>query len=700
MQYLDGASARVLYGLFALALMAVGGVWAEQGSIAEARRWGPEDQGYPLLLPYHLNAFKAEPEGLRISKGHGRIEALPLSRPVPIANETRQAIFTATSSVLVFDTKWKPGLCFVGAVALIPAGPPQNIKAGKIQFTARMETLSGTVLSTASTDCLSSDGKVEAAAWIGLKTAGEAKAGPPLEGVRLVLETKSFSASGQPLRATPEQIAPLGVLACWGDPRLVRPVEDDPSPAVFLLTFDTLRADRINDPPRYGAEGKRGMPTFSALARRGYLFEHCYSPTSWTLPAYQALLSGLHPAQLGYGRENTRDSNEENFAKLRYGRAAAIPAFLRKERHFHCVAATGGGMLEPWQNNFLKGFSYYWANPTLKVTLDAEGLARTEAYGNALRFRAQLQVPRSGPVFGFYHTYEPHTPYQDTRFVRGLAAGRIKPPFGEGTYLYGDVRALHADYSADEKAYVEALYDGDVGASDDVLKMLLADIEQAGLLKRSWIIVTSDHGEEFWEHGGMSHGHSLYDELLRVPLLIVPPGGLKQGVRVKQRVSLLDLFPTLCALVEAQAPPDLLGRSLKPLLDADPVGRENLTLPEEPGLFVACGVYHGPSRWALRRGPWKYIRSTDVGRWAQDEKNRAMFRLEPEELYDLSSDPGEQRNLAKAEAHRGTLEKLSKALDVIVESALTPLPLSMTDKDVRPAPADPAVLEKLKKLGY
>ncbi|MCZ7643717.1 MAG: sulfatase-like hydrolase/transferase [Planctomycetota bacterium] len=384
---------------------------------------------------------------------------------------------------------------------------------------------------------------------------------------------------------------------------------------------------------------------------------------------------------------------------LRYGRAENLPHLLHKERRWLALAATGGGMLEPWQHNFLKGFARILSNKSLDPVGRGDGRF-TQAQINALWLREGVAEFPAAPLFGFYHTYEPHAPYHDARFAEGLPRGRVAVPFNEGNYLAGGQKALTADYSAEEQAFIGALYDGDVAASDAALDELLRLPGGGSLLDRGWLIVTSDHGEEFWDHGGMSHGHSLYEELLHVPLLIVPPGGLETGVRIAEPVSLLDLFPTACELAGLAPPPNLLGRSLKPLLSPDAEARAKVQLPAPPGLFVHCATYHGPTRWAIRRGNWKYILSLDVETWKKDEANRRMLRLEPEELYDLALDPREEKNLIAEKECAEVRKQLADALALLRATVLKPLELSPDRQAVQPPPLDPALLEQLKKLGY
>lgn len=688
------------------------------GEQEQLPKWSPEDRVYPLQLAEKTSELKAEPAGLSLDLGRGRKLTFPYQRHVPASHVTLESVVAAAGSTLTYRVAWKQGCRLYANALLAPVGKAEDIKAGLVRFSAEVQDADGKVLDRASAELKTAKGKIERELWTPL-----ALLNPEIhaDAAQVVLRTEALDDAGKPLAPTAEQVAPLGVFAVWGDPRIERPTRGNPQPAVLLIAYDTLRAGRL------GAYGyKRGdksiTPVMDALAARGYLFERCYSPTSWTLPAFQAALSGLHPAQLGYGQAGARDPNEEMWAKVRYGRASNLPQILGREKNAYAFAATGGGMLEPFQNFFLKGFSYYWSNPNLdplqvppnetpeqeRARLSAwlgmlsppetKSMVRTEADVNAQHAIACLGA--SGACLGFFHTYQCHTPYTETRFVTIKADTKVPVPFGEGTYLAGGEKALYADFNQEQRAFIQALYDGDVAGADDNLDLLLGRIEASGLSERAWIILFSDHGEEFWEHGGLSHGHSLYDELLHVPLIVVPPGGLKEGVRIAEPVSLLDILPTVCEIAGAETPANLLGRSLKPLLTEDANARKKAALPDHPGLFAACGTYHGPMRWALRHGKYKYILTIGANAWAKDEANRKALRLVPEELFDLEADPGEQTNLATDGAHEKTRAKLADLLKVLREGPLAPIDHTKNPKGLDIPPLSPELLRKLKQLGY
>jgi hypothetical protein len=196
---------------------------------------------------------------------------------------------------------------------------------------------------------------------------------------------------------------------------------------------------------------------------------------------------------------------------------------------------------------------------------------------------------------------------------------------------------------------------------------LLARLDAPDLRESSVVVILSDHGEEFWEHGSVLHAHTLYQELLHVPLLLRAPGR-DGGVRIAARVSLLDVVPTLLQLLGLPAPPDAQGRSLVPLLDG---------AGEPPRPVFAEGFAFDAKLQAVIDGDAKAIRRLDTGEVA---------------LYDLAADPAEQRDLATARPDER--ERLRALLDGALGRA------HASQSPALPADVAPETAERLRQLGY
>ena len=275
-----------------------------------------------------------------------------------------------------------------------------------------------------------------------------------------------------------------------------------------------------------------------------------------------------------------------------------------------------------------------------------------------------------------------HGPYLVPEEARDTLLGRAprgdfqyyRAPMGE--ILAGDI-ARRADVT---EAYVESgveRYDTAIRHATDQLGHFLAELRAKGLFDDALIVVTADHGDEFFEHGGFSHGYSLHEEVVRVPLLVKLPGQVS-GRRVAARVTLMDVLPTLAQAVGAAPPQDLDGRSLLPLLTGSAAGEahaadEALHLSVEfPPRLVGRGLIEG--RHKLIAIEHNYEGATRELR-----------------LYDLHADPGEQRDLAAREPE-------------IAQSMLTRLMAHARNESQRAAPpaavVDELDRESLRALGY
>ena len=226
------------------------------------------------------------------------------------------------------------------------------------------------------------------------------------------------------------------------------------------------------------------------------------------------------------------------------------------------------------------------------------------------------------PFFLYLHVMDPHAPYLPPppydRMFTGDYHGSITGDFDEKT-------GFATARSPEDLAHVLALYDGDIRHNDDRFAELVESLRARGVLDNTLIVVISDHGEEFHEHGQFEHGSSLHGELLDVPLIMRLPGTFPPGTRVPSRVSSLDIMPTVLAAASLTPNPDVQGIDLLPLAQ----GRGDAGAWERP-IFGWRKTKRGEEHVSLERGPLKVI-----------------VRGDKVELYDRSSDPGEQHDLSR-----------------------------------------------------
>lgn len=435
------------------------------------------------------------------------------------------------------------------------------------------------------------------------------------------------------------------VWAAWSAPEIMSRAGQESGLDVILISLDTLRADRLGC---YGYP-LNTSPNLDRLASQGVRFERAVSQAPWTYPSHLALFSGLY------------------FTSLDIKEAPTLAEVLREEG-YRTEALTGGGQMD-FRMGFAKGFDTY------RLTDWIRNLPKLETW---------LERSSQRRRFLFLHTYEIHDPYVHTEFAEGKDGGRAQGRFGKRKFW-----GLRGTMTAAEREYVSSLYDGGIAYTDSQLGELFGMLDRTGALERSIVIVTSDHGEQFWEHGTWRHGMSLHDHQLLVPLIVHLPESLKRklgsvgeltGRTIPLQVRLIDLFPTILDLLEIQGDRPIHGRSLRPLLE----GRE---LDAVDAYAERVNLEHRESK-ALRTERYKYIYSypKPIG-IRQGDKERW-------ELYDLARDPAEQTNLA--ESYPDEVSKLHARLLAIVETLrdLEELP------DQPEEELDPDLEQRLRALGY
>jgi arylsulfatase A-like enzyme len=434
-------------------------------------------------------------------------------------------------------------------------------------------------------------------------------------------------------------------------PSARRAVGGEP-PDVLLVVVDTLRADV---PSFSGAPGAVPTPVMDALAAGGTVFTRCRAPSSWTKPSTASLLTGLQPAEHG----------ALGFESVLPGEAATLAEVLRAAG-WRTAAFADNPFVSP-EFGFAQGFDAFTGrhpSPLARGTLllKAAGqvrlrLAGGAAYsfgpgvdlgadrvlGDAAAFLAAGGEGRPG--FAYCHLIEPHYPYTPPPPFDG-GRPRVDPPHSSGILPFDSFPAV----APADAAIMKANYLGEARSVDAALGRALEALRRAGRLDRTLVVLTSDHGEEFHEHGGWTHGQSLYEELVRVPLVVrAPKGGPGAGLRVEAPVSLVDAMPTILDLAGVASSARPSGRSLVPLLRGERM---------EP---VPCFA-------EIAAGP--------VGARAVFLGNEALVvsrksGTEAVQLFDLAADPGEKAPLAAGGAKEAALRALlDRAFESMAAGAL------------------------------
>lgn len=420
------------------------------------------------------------------------------------------------------------------------------------------------------------------------------------------------------------------------------------APNILLISVDTLRPDRLGC---YGGP-RATSPTLDALAARGVLFENAFATSPWTLPSHASMLSGHYPATLA----------ALSGGKQLYGAAPQLSTLLA-DHGYATAAVTGGGFVSQAYGADA-GFDHFEEGD-----VDA-----------ALRWLSATD----GPFLLFFHTYEPHVPYRDRRFVEATNRERFSDIY-QGSrdgwweeHLDLCCRAVAVDDQENE--YLRALYDGGIAAADRMVHRLLDTLDSRGLLDDTIVVLTSDHGEEFWEHTGRGayHGHSLYDELLRIPLIWVDPELDPAARRVDANVNLVDIVPTLLSRLGIEPPPTTDGFDLSALL------RRGEWERKRP--IYANFTRHGPPRASVRTPVAKLIVTADPRQQRGEGERFPVPTLATHELY-LPRDLAERNNVV------GEYPELASTL---LEMILAHRNATYEEPDE----LDAATLERLRSLGY
>ena len=433
----------------------------------------------------------------------------------------------------------------------------------------------------------------------------------------------------------------------WGSPEILEAHPRGSRPNVVLISLDTLRADHLGT---YGCDLPTS-PVLDRFAAEGTLFEQAIAAYPSTPPSHMTMMTGVYPGVHGV-----------------FGPLMVLPpdiptlAELLAASGYQTAAVTEDGMLVGGAG-FQRGFSYYRENKGTSIW-DASGQVDV-TFPAGLRW---LEAHRGERFFLFLHTYQVHEPYS--------------PPPAYNIFTTYPENGKEVPITASTPAAIRDrhLYAGEVRYVDAELGRVLEKLAALGEAERTLVVVTSDHGEEFYEHGWKGHDETLYDEVLHVPLIMRGPGIVPAGLRVPAQVSLVDLMPTLLDLLGVPVPPTVQGTSLVPLFRT----------PAAPA-FAARVAF---AELVKKRQP--YLKGARAGglKWIFPE-----LPGRPPEVYDLRNDPGEHHNIASAEliAQGATLVEQYRASVGSVQARLAG---RTGGPEATPPALDERTIEKLRALGY
>lgn len=391
-------------------------------------------------------------------------------------------------------------------------------------------------------------------------------------------------------------------------------------PNVLFITIDTLRADHVG---AYGYAGA-ATPALDGLARRGARFAHAQAAVPLTGPSHSTIFTGTYPPVHGV-RDNvsfTLAARNETLAEMLKRRGYRTAAFVGA----YPVAAAFG---------LAQGFDEYHEN-FHEIPIPGQGAERP---GNEVADEviAWLSKPASGPFFAWVHLYDPHAPYTPP------------PPFRE--------------------TFKDHPYDGEIAFADAQVARILEALKAAGREQDTLVVAMADHGESLGDHGEQTHAILIYEGVLHVPLILAGPGVPAGGV-VPDRVSAVDVLPTVLALLGAEAPAGLPGRDLRPAL---------------AGRGIAEGALYSESLFARLNCRWSSLRAVTEGDWK-------LIQGAQTELYHVADDPGETRDRSSDEPERAARlrRELGSALARMAPEGDSASPVALT----------PDQEQRLRSLGY
>jgi arylsulfatase A-like enzyme len=448
--------------------------------------------------------------------------------------------------------------------------------------------------------------------------------------------------------------------------------DDGRPPDVVLVCVDTLRADYLG---AYGFEGDVS-PNLDAITSSAYVFEYCFAQAPWTKPATASILTSLYPSTHGLTNHDGKYWGSDPAATetgILSDEAVTLAEAFQSQGY-----RTGAFIANPWLQRdygFAQGFDVYddFASdrfpPAKQILQQAQLWVQT--------------IPFEQPVFVYVHLMDVHAPYDAPKADYDVVSG--SPSLGSDVTLPPEKLPFkkwqnlerRPDWATDEMrsrvSYWRSRYASGVREIDRDLGEFVQALRDAGRWDTSWFALTSDHGEELFEHGDWSHGYSLHEHQLRIPWILRPPGGCGRTQRVPDLVQQVDIMPTLLALADIPSPEGVQGKDLSGVLaptDAAHVATEEIVF--------GSSMVNNPNMRAVRTRRYKLLLDVHTNeRW----------------LYDMSTDPGETIDIAAS--HPDIADQLEK--EILRHLAKAQARGSLEVKGIQ---ISPERLEEMKALGY
>lgn len=508
---------------------------------------------------------------------------------------------------------------------------------------------------------------------------------------------------------------------------------------ILLISIDSLRADHLDC---YGYRSATGAPTSPVLdrfAKEGVLFENVVSSTTWTMPSHHALFTGL--PDLAHGA--VHDNNGVTPQHVDLGAALSDAGYATAGFYSGPYLAPHYGFGESfgsWTNasGVEEGINARLTELVEKLKADSslsqeqrrellsngivalveDGYHKAETadkVSNAAIAWLEGRKSQADPFFLFVHYFDVHFDYvpPEERYSARFWPGNVRPRLNGENFFTND--QIHAGMSRDDLAGVISCYDGEILWVDEQVGRLLKRVDDLGLRDDTLVVVVSDHGDEFFEHGVKGHRQNLFQPTTNVVTMLRLPDRLPAGRRVASRVSLVDVAPTILALAGAEQAADarapaiwnggrdlgllhgMWGRSLLPLVTGEETrDRDCLAFLTERWRDPE----HPTDYWALWTGSMKVLLTKRYERRHASNGEPLLVTVERRgQVFDLASDPGESRDLSTSNspAIEAAIARFDERFGP--GSALARLG-EACDAGPTPPPLTPEQREVLNKLGY
>jgi arylsulfatase A-like enzyme len=435
------------------------------------------------------------------------------------------------------------------------------------------------------------------------------------------------------------------------------------SPNILVILVDALRADHLSN---YGYE-RPTSPNIDRIAHQGTLFENAFSTSSWTKPSHASLLTGRYTYEHeteGWGSLDDRYPTISEVLQARGYRTGAFSAnvwvfsrrygfgrgFVHFEDHYRTINSDVVNTL------YGRIIEYYVFHRVLGIDHKIDRRSAQDINQALLRW---IERDPDRPFFAFINYYDVHDPYMPPQPYRSMFSELEKP--GGLINTDWDMDHIYMPLTPEQLQGEIDAYDGAIACVDEHIGQLFSELHRRGMTENTLIVITSDHGDMFGEHGLFEHTNSLYREVIHVPLIFWWPGHLPTATRISQPVTNAALPATLMVLTgedeQTMFPNSSLTRSWE-----NHDGDLNWSYPiaelaQQGWVPVQNPSAHGAMR-SVMSPRWHYITHEKFG----------------EELYDWQVDPKELTNLAESSEFRSVADRFRTYLETYLANITTPAP--------------------------